>query len=161
MSVSEPDDLAPPSLSFDDAYEPELAFDDDESSSLEDELNDQEEDALIVSPAVVRASPPRNYTQPNLADTFSYVEKRGGEVALLSRKFQQPSAYEPDTPAGKKLAEWLPSRTACAVAQRWKSLKERRPGERASHPGLVVLGRRPAYSMCRQQLYDAEEKTRK
>ena len=76
-----------PSLSFDDAYEPELAFDDDESSSLEDELNDQEEDALIVSPAVVRASPPRNYTQPNLADTFSYVEKRGGEVALLSRKF--------------------------------------------------------------------------
>ena len=57
LSVSEPDDLAPPSLSFDDAYEPELAFDDDESSSLEDELNDQEEDALIVTPA---ASPPRN-----------------------------------------------------------------------------------------------------
>ena len=66
-----------PSLSFDDAYEPELAFDDDESSSLEDELNDQEEDALIVSPAVVRASPPRNYTQPNLADTFFYDVEKG------------------------------------------------------------------------------------
>lgn len=61
LSVSEPDDPAPSSLLLDDSYELEPAFDPDESSSLEDDLNDQEEDVLIVTPAVP-ASPPRNYT---------------------------------------------------------------------------------------------------